>query len=119
MLWKGQKRKLYYTREDVEKAIEKVRTGCLSYQQAHQIYGVQKSTISDQINRHSAKSDLNKPGPEYNLSPEIGECIYKWLLKMVRIGYGQTKPNLFDHVQIIVCHLKIPMPFVGDHPGEK
>ena len=59
MPWKGQKCKLHYTREDVEKAIEKVRTGCLSYQQAHQIYGVQKSTISDQINRHSAKSDLN------------------------------------------------------------
>ena len=38
---------------------------------------------------------------------------------MVRIGYGQTKPDLFDQVQMIVHHLKIMTPFVDDHPGEK
>ena len=38
---------------------------------------------------------------------------------MARIGYGQTKPKLFDHMQIMVCHLKIMTPFVDDRPGEK
>ena len=38
---------------------------------------------------------------------------------MARIGYGQTKLDLFDHVQIIVHCLKIPMPIVDDHLGEK
>ena len=37
---------------------------------------------------------------------------------MAIIGCGQTKPDLFDRVQII-CHLKIPMPFVDDCLGEK
>ena len=75
---KGAKYKQQYT-EDVEKAIEKVRTGHLSYRQATAIYGVPTS----------------------------------------RIGYGQTKPDLFDHVQLIVRHLKILTPFVSDRPGEK
>ena len=42
---KGQKHKLHYTEEDMEKAIKKVRTRHLSYQQAHEIYGVPKSTV--------------------------------------------------------------------------
>ena len=116
---KGQKHKLHYMKEDLEKANKKVRTGHLSYRQAHEIYGVPKSTISDQINRLSMKSELNKPGPQCHLSPEIEEHIYKWLLKMARIGYGQTKPDLFYHVQIIVLPLKIPTPFVDDCLGEK
>ena len=65
------------------------------------------------------KSEPNKPGPQCHLSPQIEEHTYKRLLKMARIRYGQTKPDLFDCVQIIVCHLKIPMPFVDDHLGEK
>ena len=119
MLCKAQKHKLYYNEEDLEKAIEKVRTGCLSYRQAHEIYGVPKSTISDQINRHSTKSKPNKPRPQCYLSPEIEKRICKWLLKMARIRYGQTKPDLFDCVQIIVHRLQIPMPFVDDCLGEK
>ena len=116
---KGQKHKLHYTEEDVQKAVKKVRISQLSYWQVHEIYGVPRSTISDKINRHCVKPNLNKPRPECHLSPEIEECIYKWLLKMARIGYGQTKPDLFDCVQIIIHHLKITMPFVDDHPGEK
>ena len=100
---KGLKYKLHYTDEDIENAVEKVRTGQLSYQRAYEIYGVPKSTISDKINRHCVKSNLKKPGPECHLLPEIEECICKWLLKMMRIGYGQTKPDSFDHVQMIVC----------------
>ena len=38
---------------------------------------------------------------------------------MARIGYGQTKPDLFDHVQIIIRLLKIMTPFVDDCLGEK
>ena len=65
------------------------------------------------------KPNPNKPGPECYLFPEIEQRIYKWLLKMTRIGYGQTKPDLFDCVQMIVGCLKIPTPFVDDRPGEK
>ena len=126
MLCKGLKYKLHYTDEDIEKAVEKVRTSRLSYRQAYEIYGVPKSAISDKINRHCVKLNSNKPGPECHLSPEIEECIYKWLLKMVRTGYGQTKPgygqtkpDLFDCVQMIIHHLKIMTPFVDNCLGEK
>ena len=116
---KALKHKLHYTEEDVQKAVKKVRTGWLSYWQAHEIYGVPKLTISDKINRHCVKPNLNKPGPKCHLLPDIEEHIYKWLSKMARIGYGQTKPELFDRVQIIIHNLKIMTPFVDDRPGEK
>ena len=119
MLRKGMKYRLHYTDEDIEKAVKKVRTSWLSYQQVYEIYGVPTSTISDKINKHCVKLNLNKPRPECHLSPEIEECICKWLLKMVRIGYVQTKPDLFDHMQMIVCHLKIMTPFVDDCLGVK
>ena len=114
---KGVKYKQQYT-EDVEKAVEKVRTGHLSYHQTKAIYGVPTSTISDKINRVCMKPNSSKPGPECYLSPEIKQRIYKWLLKMARIDYGQTKPDLFDCIQMIVCHLKIPTPFVMISPDK-
>ena len=40
---KGIKHKLHYTKEDVQKAVKKVRTGQLSYGQVHKIYGIPKS----------------------------------------------------------------------------
>ena len=116
---KGVKYKQQYTEEDVEKAVEKVRHSCLSYCQAKEIYSVPTSTISDKINRICMKPNSSKPGPECCLSPEIEQRIYKWLLKMARIGYGRTKPDLFDHIQMIVCHLKILTLFVDDWPREK
>ena len=116
---KGIKHKLHYIKEDVQKAVEKLRTGWLSYRQTHKIYDVPKSTISDKINRDCVKLNSNKPGPECYLSPDIEQCIYKWLLKMARIGYGQTKPDLFNHMQIIIHCLKITTPFEDDRPGEK
>ena len=94
---KGIKHKLHYT-EDIQKAVEKVRTGRLLYRQAHEIYGVPKLTISDKINRDCVEPNLNKLEPECYLSLDIEQHIYKWLLKMARISYGQTKPNLLDHV---------------------
>ena len=119
ILRKGIKHKLHYTEEDIQKAVKKVRTGQLSYRQAHKIYGVPKLTISDKIDRGCVKPNSNKPRPECYLLPDIEQLIYKWLLKMARIGKGQTKPDLFDRVQIIIRCLKIKTPFVDDHPGEK
>ena len=116
---KGIKHKLHYTEEDVEKAVEKVRTNHLSYCQANEIYGVPKSMISEKINHNCMKPNLRKPWPQRYLSPDIEQRIYKWLLKMARIEYQQTKPDLFNCVQMIVCHLKILTPFVNDHLGEK
>ena len=41
------------------------------------------------------------------------------ILKMAQIGCKQTKSDLFDHIQLIVCCLKIKMPFKDDRPSEK
>ena len=116
---KGIKHKLHYREEDVEKVVEKVKTGRLSYRQANEIYGVPKSMISNKINCHCMKPNSSKPRPQCYLSPDIEQRIYKWLLKMARTEYGQTKPDLFDRMQMIVHHLKILTPFVNDRPREK
>ena len=116
---KGVKYKQQYTEEYVEKAVEKVRTSHLSYCQAKTIYSVPTSMISDKINRVCVKPNSSKSGPECYLSLEIEQRTYKWLLKMARIGYWQTKPDLFHRIQMIVHHLKIPTLFVDDWPREK
>ena len=72
---KGIKHKPHYTKEDIQKAVKKVRTGWLSYWQTQEIYGIPKSTISDKINRHCVKLNSNKPGPKCYLLPDIEEHI--------------------------------------------
>ena len=76
MLHKGEKCKLNYTPEDLKQAIKKVRTGRLTYRAAFDIYGVPKSTLSYQINKHSLKDQPNKSGPECYVSNKIEGHIY-------------------------------------------
>ena len=114
---KDEKRQLNYTKGDLDNAIEKVSTGHLSRHEAFKLYTLPKYMISDAIHKKSAKSVPNKPGLDCLLSPEIKQCIYKQLLKMVRISYSQTKTELFDRVQMIVQLLTVPTPFLNYQLG--
>ena len=44
--------------------------------------------------------------------------LYRWLLKMARIRYGQLKQDLFDQIQSIVIHLKWETKFANGHPDK-
>ena len=85
----------------------------MTYRQAHQTFGIPRSTLSDKVNGNMTSQ---RRGPEPYLGWEVEERIASWLKKMARVGYGQTCDTLFDKVQDIVTRLEIPTPFPDGRP---
>ena len=79
------------------------------------MYEVSKSTLSDRMR----KQRRMKPGPEPYLGEDLENHISEWIIKMARIGYGQTKEQIKDKVQELVNSLKIKMPWENGRPLEK
>ena len=57
-------------------------------------------------------------GPEPYLGKDTEDRLARWLIKMARIGFGQTKDQLFDKVQKIVTELNIMTPFPNNRPTD-
>ena len=47
------------------------------------------------------------------------QSLYRWLIKMACIGYGQSKNDLFNRIQVIIKQLRWEMKFVNGHRGEQ
>ena len=60
------------------------------------------------INDHVIKR-VNKvqPGPMPSLGDDLEQRLYRWLIKMTCISYGQSKNDLFDRTQVIVKSVEI------------
>ena len=58
-------------------------------------------------------------GPTPFLGNELEQEFYCWLIKMACIGYGQSKNELFDRIQVIVKQLKWETKFPNGHPGKQ
>ena len=54
-----------------------------------------------------------KKGPPTKLSPELDNCIEKWIIHMARIGYGQTRTDILDKVEELLNKLNVKKMF-GD-----
>ena len=105
-------KEMKFTQKDLEEAVSMVRTKQITYCNASLIYGIPKLTLSDHVN-----GIYTRLIPLLNL--DIEEQIYNWLIKMARIGYGQSKEDLFNWVQKLVMTLNIATPFVNGHPSNK
>ena len=92
-----------------------VRTNRLSLCRAADIYGISKSMINDHIIK---KVNKVQPGPMPSLGDDLEQRLYRWLIKMAHIGYGQSKNDLFNHIQVIVEWLKWEMKFVDGCLGK-
>ena len=84
---------------------------------ASEFYGIPKSTLSDKVSGCTPLS--KKKGPELMLSRELEDRIEKWLIKMARISYGQTKNDVLNKVQELVKKMGIPTPFPDAQPSDK
>ena len=91
-------------------AVEAVRTNRLSLCRAADLYGIGKSSINNNVIKKVNKVRL---GPTPYLGEEIEQRLYRWLIKMACIGYGQSKNDLFHHIQAIVKHLKWETTFLA------
>ena len=109
-------KKCNYTVETLMEAVEVVRTNRLSLHRAADIYGIGKSTINDHIIKRVNKVG---PGPMPYIGDNLEQRLYRWLIKMVCIGYGQSKNDLFDCIQVIVKRLKWETKFFDGHPREQ
>ena len=95
-------------------AIEAVYKG-FGVRRAAQIYGIPKSTLCDRV-KNKRKST---PGPEPMLTRGLEDRVVSWIIKMARIGYGQTKEQIKDKVQELVNSLKMKTPWEDGRPSEK
>ena len=105
---KQQKKKRKTDPEQLQKAVQQVKLGKMSVRKASLHFGITKTTISDHV---TGKRIHTKNGPEPYISQHLEGLIAAWLIKMARIGYGQTKEQLFNKVQQLVIHLNIKTPF--------
>ena len=110
---KKRKPRTVHNEETLQRAVDLVRSGRMTYRQAQLTFGIPRSTLSDKVNGNTT-SQLK--GPEPYLGREVEERIASWLKKMARVGYGQTRDTLFDKVQDIVARLNIPTPFPDGRP---
>ena len=98
------------------KAVKAVRKNRFSLCRAADLYGIRKSMINNHVFKRVNKV---QPGLPPYLGEELEQRLYRWLIKMACIGYGQSKNDLFDHIQAIIKWLKWEMKFVDGHPGEQ
>ena len=99
--------------EDIETAVRQVKTGRMTVRQASATYGVPKSTLGDHI---TGKRVRTSKGQEPYLGKELEDRLAAWLIKMARIGFGQTKEQLFGKAQQLVTQLGIATPFPNGRP---
>ena len=77
-----------YKEAELDAAIVAVHMG-MPVGRAAVMFGVPKSTLQDKI---SGKVPVSmRKGPTSYLSTELEDRIESWLVKMARIGYGQTR----------------------------
>ena len=82
---------------------------------AARMYGILKSTLCDRV-KNKRKST---PGPEPMLMRGLEDRVVSWIVKMARIGYGQTKEQIKDKVQELINSLKMKTPWEDGRPSEK
>ena len=95
---------------EAEEAVNACHTG-MSISRAAEFYGIPKSTICDKLNGWTPMGQ--KKGLPTKLSPELENCIEKWIIHMARIGYGQTRTDILDKVEELLNKLNVKKIF-GD-----
>ena len=88
-----------YAQGVLDEAVQMIRMGRMSVRKASILYQIPKSTLSDHAN---GRSVTQRKGPQPYLPKGVEDRIVHWLVKMARIGYGQTKESLLDKVQEII-----------------
>lgn len=104
-----------YSVDELETAVEQIRTSELSYRQAESKYGIPRSTLYD----HAAGRVTScRRGPPTVLTHDEEKMLVDWTLHMADIGYGRTREQLCLTVKQILDKDKRETPFRDNYPGE-
>ena len=107
----------HWTQDALISAVDDIQRNNMSYRRAAAKYGIPRSTLA-----LYAKGKLEigtKPGPSSVLTSAEESKLVEYVLHMSRIGYGKTKEELFDIVQMILEKDGRENPFTNNRPGRK
>ena len=100
--------------DNLRNAMEAVCRG-MAVRTAAQTFGIRKSTIHDQVKR----GYLMKKGHGTILPAELEVRIADWIGHMAKIGYGQTRNDIVEKVQVLINKLNITTPWPEGQPTDK
>ncbi|XP_030851045.1 uncharacterized protein LOC105436902 isoform X1 [Strongylocentrotus purpuratus] len=106
-----------YDQEAMVNAVQRVSLGEISVREASRLYKVPRATLMDKL---SYRVPLNcRSGPRPYLTMDEEANIAEWVIRMAKIGYGQTLSDLKQTVKKILDDDGRPTPFKDNLPGKK
>lgn len=115
-LTSGKLRRLLYTQEDLNSALNDIKKGCSMYGTAKK-YGIPRATLSNKI---FGRSPLGKKsGPATILTADEETIIEKWMFGLAVRGFPVTKNQLLYSIQMYLNINKRVTPFPNNVPGRR
>lgn len=109
------KKRVMYTKEVMDKALEAVKLG-MPINTASKIYKIPRSSLHSKfINKYNNE----KTGPHTVFTSKEENYFEEWILKMCSRGCPVTKEHLINSAAILIKQLNKPNPFVSGRPGMK
>ena len=108
-------KRLKYAAENMEKALEAVRSGRFSQRAASKEFSVPRATLQDKLTGRVPEG--RRMGPETILSKEE-DVLEAWIIEVCKLGFPRKKEDLLNTVQKMMKAENRPNPFKDDRPGE-
>lgn len=105
-----------WTTEDLQKAIEAVRSG-ITVSEASRTFNIPRRTLRDWLNKDEGKTPTRKLGRNPVLNPNIEKELKERVVRLQQVGFGVTKKILCKKAAEISTVLGIKTPFSGDQAG--
>ncbi|XP_063887774.1 uncharacterized protein LOC135115197 [Scylla paramamosain] len=103
-----------YKQEQVEKAVELVRSKQMPLNAASKTFGIPYATLGDKVRGRRPM----QPAPKTVLSMEEEKKLVDWLIEVSQRGFGRTKDDLKDMVKTILDDREERTVFKNNRPGK-
>lgn len=107
-----------WSKSDLDKAVEEVKSGRLSGYQAAAQFRIPRSTIMSHVNGIRGQKSDNMGRPKA-ISAEYEQKLANCLHVMEKNGFGLSRNEIFELVQTFVRVNKLDTPFTDDKPGQE
>lgn len=97
------KKRLKYSQENMEKALQDIREKKMSINQAAKLYNIPKTTVLDTL-KEKYKNPRNIGGPTVLTSSEE-MLLVNWILELREVGFPVTKTQLLESVSKLIKNL--------------
>ena len=87
-----------YTQEQVETAVELVKSKLMSLNDTSKAFGIPYATLWDKVRGRRPM----QPAPEMVLLEDEEKKLVQWLIELSHRGFGRTKDNVKDMVKTIL-----------------